>query len=365
MATFHHSTHHCNSTASVVGNRNGNGDAAGYARWQAKLAILARMPEAELAAFDIARLNLFCSAGLPGAERLDPDACIAKLEEWTKYIGRNIARWWPGFLKAPQEGEDSPGKFRMMAVASLLQRQLGVHYNMPFNDGDYDGRDSRNLFLHGLLSGRGGTCVTLPVLYIAIARRLGYPLFLVKTKGHFFARWDEPGVERFNVECAMRGFASFTDEYYQTWLTPITNAEVQSGAFLRQFTRREEFAHFLCERGNCLLDHLRIGEALEAYYHAYQIAPYDGGIRGNWVVTSIMHRAFHEAMSEADRRGTNIIPIPEMRYPEPRDAHEVWAIPQARETFARIQRIQVKGNVTAPPKWWRKPRRGEPDYTKQ
>jgi hypothetical protein len=146
------------------------------------------MPEEELATYDIARLNLFCAAGLPRAEGFDSDACIAKLEEWTKYIGRNIKRWWPDFLKAPREGEDSPGKFCMLALASLLQRQLGVHYNLSFSEGDYDGRDSRNLFLHGLLSGCGGTCVSLPVLYIAVGRRLGYPLFLVKSKEHYFAR---------------------------------------------------------------------------------------------------------------------------------------------------------------------------------
>lgn len=91
--------------------------------------------------------------------------------------------------------------------------------------------------------------------------------------------------------------------------------------------------------------------------------PYDGCIRGSWIVASIMHRTLQAAMQEANRRGTNVISIPEMRYPEPRDANEAWAIPLAKKTFARIQRIQVKPNASAAePKWQRKPRRGEPTY---
>jgi hypothetical protein len=331
--------------------------------WRRTLAQLVAMSEAELAAQDIARLNLFCAGGLPGIHAVDFDACIAKLDDWTAYIGRNSERWWPDFLRAPREGEDSPGKFCMLCVASLLQRQLGVQYNLPFTAGDYDGRDSRNLFLHGVLSGRGGTCVTLPVLYIAVGRRLGYPLFLVKTKDHYFARWEEQGGERFNVECAVRGFASRSDRHYQTWRTPISDAEVRSGAFLRNLTRREELANFLNERGNCLLDHLLLPAAVEAYYHANRLAPHDGSIRGNWIVASIMDRTLEHAAEQAKRSGTAVA-IDRMEYPRPCDANEAWAVPLARQTFARIQRIQSKGPGIVPPKWHRKPRRGEPGYRK-
>jgi hypothetical protein len=338
--------------------------APGRARWRENLARLVGMSEKELATHDIAQLNLFCAAGLPGTQRINPDACIAKLDDWAKYIDRNIKHWWPDFLRSPKEGEDSPGKFCMLAVASLLQRQLGIHYNLAFSEGDYDGRDSRNLFVHGLLSGYGGTCVSLPVLYIAIGRRLGYPLFLVLSKEHCFARWDDPRGERFNIECAVRGFASHSDEHYRTWREYITDAEVQNGVFLRNLTRREEVAHFLNERGHCLVDHLRLGEALEAYYHAHQMAPHDACIRGAWIVASIMHRTLEQAMRNADRKGISQISISDMRYPDAHDFAEVWAIPHAREAFARIMRIQSSPATVEQPKWRRKPRRGEPDYHK-
>ena len=47
--------------------------------------------------------------------------------------------------------------------------------------------DARDVFLHGLTGPeRRGTCSSLPVLHVAVGRRLGYPLKLVTTKGHQF-----------------------------------------------------------------------------------------------------------------------------------------------------------------------------------
>jgi hypothetical protein len=42
------------------------------------------------------------------------------------------------------------------------------------------------------------------VLYVAIGRRLGYPLKLVECKGHLFVRWED-AKERFNIEGTSRG----------------------------------------------------------------------------------------------------------------------------------------------------------------
>ena len=53
----------------------------------------------------------------------------------------------------------------MMALVTVLQRELGVRYDPACQDGAYCALDSRTLFIHGLLDDRGGTCVTMPVLY--------------------------------------------------------------------------------------------------------------------------------------------------------------------------------------------------------
>ena len=80
----------------------------------------------------------------------------------------------------------------------VVQEDFKVRYNparanASGADSAIDGffQNSRDIFLHGLLSGeRTGTCSSMPVLYAALGRRLGYPLKLVTTKGHLFVRWD-------------------------------------------------------------------------------------------------------------------------------------------------------------------------------
>lgn len=92
-------------------------------------------------------------------------------------------------------------------MVTVLQRNLGVEYNPESMTGPADCTDSRSLFLHGLLETGQGTCLSMPVLYVAIARRLGYPVFLVGAKQHLFARWEGDG-ERFNIECTTRSWCA-------------------------------------------------------------------------------------------------------------------------------------------------------------
>ena len=148
--------------------------------WRERICYLCELPEEELAKLDIAMLNLVCARLLPGSEGVDFTACLRKLDEWARLVRLNTEHWWPNFVSAPEKFNHSPNRFRMTALVTMLQRHLGVHYYLPFNEGDYNALDSQNLFIHGLLGGHGGTCVTMPVLYIAVGRRLGYPLKLVE-----------------------------------------------------------------------------------------------------------------------------------------------------------------------------------------
>ena len=113
----------------------------------------------------------------------------------------------------------------------------------------------------------------MPVLYTAIARRLGYPVRLVKAKSHIFCRWDGRG-ERWNIEAtASGGMDSFSDDYYKQWPEPITQDEVERGEYLKTLTPAEELAVFLAARGHCLADIGRIHEAQVAYARAHQLDP--------------------------------------------------------------------------------------------
>ena len=103
----------------------------------------------------------------------------------------------------------------------------------------------------------------MPVLVVAIGRRLGYPLKLVRAKAHLFARWDTEK-ERFNIEATGRGWNTYTDSYYRQWPHPFTKAEEQANRFLKSLSPAEVLSGFLGLRALCLKEHKRDAEAKQA-----------------------------------------------------------------------------------------------------
>jgi tetratricopeptide (TPR) repeat protein len=138
--------------------------------------------------------------------------------------------------------------------------------------GNYSFADARDCFIHGLLTGqRLGTCVTIPVLYVAIGRRLGYPVHLALAKGHVFARWQQDHGETVNIEATNLGLTTHPDSHYRAWPRPISDAEAAD--YLRPLTPDEERGLFLGTRGHCLEDNGRLDEALACYDRAAELQP--------------------------------------------------------------------------------------------
>jgi hypothetical protein len=154
---------------------------------------LLRISEAELSSLDIAVVNLACAAGLPGSHKIDVELCLETIEDWTEYVRRYTAKAMPRFFREPWEFEYSEGRFRILAMITALQRDLGVKYDVSKIPLDVP-LGIEGSFIHGIIQGDGGTCASLPTLYASVGRRLGYPIKLVsaqaKGAGHLFARWD-------------------------------------------------------------------------------------------------------------------------------------------------------------------------------
>lgn len=289
------------------------------------------LSDEELAARDIAEVNLAAAYGLPFAGELDVALLRRQLDGWAELVDRGTQRAW---LQRPRSEYDqfSDNQFRMLALVTILQRNLGIQYNLPFSVGPYDGSDSRNVFIHGLLSGHGGTCVTMPVLYAAIGRRLGYPIKLVGAKEHMFCRWDDPGGERFNIEATAPGFVTSSDEYYHHSPKPLSPTEIERGWYLYSLSPRQELAEFLCQRGNCWLDNLQTFKAVEAYYYAHQMDPNDPGYENQWGQAIILHRAVHEMDRQARINPLSTV----VSMPAPREPWEQKMYPLAHEQLNRI-----------------------------
>ena len=229
---------------------------------------------------DVALMNLLCAEGLPNAEGLDVQSALTLLDSWAVRIRSETQRHFYKFQRNPGEFEHSEGYFKMLIMAVVLYEDLQVRYNpdlianvgQPAN-GDGFFADSRDVFLHGLLGPRRmGTCSSMPVLYVALGRRLGYPLKLVTTKGHIFVRWDSPA-ERFNLDATGKGMNRYNDEYYRNWPFSLSEAEIKEHGYLKSLSAAEELAVFLSIRGQCLMAAGRYAEAASSYEHAVRLRP--------------------------------------------------------------------------------------------
>ena len=177
--------------------------------------LLALSP-AELEQFDIARMNLLCAEGLPGAEQLKVDECLATLDQWAQHIKAETDRNHHRFKEDPATYSNSEAFYKMLMMTVVLYEDYGVRYNpkritspeaTPADDHFF--ADSRDILLHGLVGPQHlGTCSSMPILYLALGRRLDYPLKLVKAKGHLFMRWDSPS-EKFDMDATGKGFILF------------------------------------------------------------------------------------------------------------------------------------------------------------
>ena len=187
---------------------------------------LLALPPVQLEQVDIARMNLLCAEGLPGAENLNLRKNLDTLDQWAQHVDsetvRNLHRFW----EHPEQYDHSLAYYRMIMLATVLQEDFGVRYDperaLPQLQGEREPNDvfygdASDIFIGGILGdGRQGTCSSLPVLYVAVAQRLGYPVDLASTEEHFYLRYEE-GTNHLNVDAAGDGFITHSDEEYKKW----------------------------------------------------------------------------------------------------------------------------------------------------
>jgi len=238
--------------------------------------LLTLSPE-QLEQVDLATINLLCATGLRGAENLDVQQHLDTLDQWAKHVARETLRNFHRFASHPDEYGGTLASYRMMMLATVLQEDFQAHYSPERAEPQLRGKressdaffgDSQDVFLHGLLGGkRTGTCASLPVLYAAVAQRLGYPVTLAATKEHLYVRYDD-GDERLNIEATSIGFKTFPDEYYRQWPSPVSNEEARTYGWLRPLSKHEVLGDFLTTRAHTLSSMKRFDAAAESWTQA-------------------------------------------------------------------------------------------------
>jgi hypothetical protein len=299
---------------------------------------------------DIARMNLLCASDMPSTEGLDIEHALSVLDEWAEKVAevtdRHLYRVNDPRPIYRDRYNGSEAHMRAEFLAQVLQEDLGVKYNLSAKD-NFSFADPSVAFIHGMIPAPGqttadtpgGTCASMPVLYVAVGRRLGYPLKLVTAHSHLFARWDGEAMykaegghdnpawrETFNCETT-NGFHKYDDDKYRTWPYPVTEAEIARNGLLKSLSPREEFAQFLGARGHHGVDVGAVSFAARCYENAYRNDPSRPCYR-SWFMHAAMATGYQPATAalhhmlaverthrEAEKRrqaagGTPGVPLP-------------------------------------------------------
>jgi regulator of sirC expression with transglutaminase-like and TPR domain len=145
------------------------------------------------------------------------------------------------------------------ARLAALRRQ--IYERGPWNDyhpcdydhSDPDGTHIPNKLLHVYLRRRLGNCVSMPILFLILARRLGLDMALASAPLHIFLRYRSPEGGIFNLETTSGGHPA-RDEWYRHNF-PMSDRALASGLYMRSLTRREGVALM----ATTVLEHLLLG----------------------------------------------------------------------------------------------------------
>lgn len=129
--------------------------------------------------------------------------------------------------------------------------------------------DPNDLFLHSVMDRRQGYCLSLSVLYLSLAERLGLDVYGVVVPGHFFVRYDN-GRTHFNIE-ATSGGASPPDEHYIAKFNVPQNG--RDTIYMKNLTKRQTLGCFFNNLGNVYNDIGDIDTAQRALERAVMINP--------------------------------------------------------------------------------------------
>jgi len=136
--------------------------------------------------------------------------------------------------------------------------------------------DPNDLFLHTVLDKKKGYCLSLSILYLSLAERLGLPLYGVVVPGHFFVRYDDGRVQ-FNIETTSKGGSAPDEHYINKFEVPVGSNSI----YMKNLNKIQTLGCFFNNLGNSYDDIGNIDSALLALERAVEINPTLSEARSN------------------------------------------------------------------------------------
>lgn len=158
-------------------------------------------------------------------------------------------------------------------------------------------------------------------------------------------RWEESNGGCFNIDATSPHFQPLDDKHFRNWPQPISDVELRSGLYFENLSPREELAAFLCLRARCLIDNLRMTEALQCCWLTAMLARSGLApiVRTFWPVVTIMARALENARQEASLDDYTDLDLRQVPVPEGSRSWERAAAPLVRKELERLARLRENG----------------------
>ena len=115
------------------------------------------------------------------------------------------------------------------------------HKMFSYDLGDPIVLKEKNRFLTGLIDSKKGSCITLPLLYVILAQRLGLPMYPVLAPSHIFVRYV--GKTPVNIETTTNGRMISDEKYIEDFLIPPQS--ISSGAYMKRLTYKEYLSELI------------------------------------------------------------------------------------------------------------------------
>lgn len=136
-------------------------------------------------------------------------------------------------------GANAPESTRLGAIRHLIYESGPWNDHRPFGYDHSDplGERVENQLLHNYLATRRGQCVSMPILFLVLAEKLGIDVRLATAPHHIFVRYTDPNGRIFSIEATSGGHPA-RDEWYRSNFA-ISDRAIESGIYMRTLSRRE------------------------------------------------------------------------------------------------------------------------------
>ena len=139
---------------------------------------------------------------------------------------------------------DADPERRIRTINTILFKKVGIAYDPDEREGK---QSVYNRYIFSILDRKRGNCFNLALLYIAVAQRLGYPVYPVSATEHLLVRWVDPAFKMQNIDPSGRG-NYFPDEDYIRRLEIPAHA-IKNGTYLRTMSYRELVGYMVADHG--------------------------------------------------------------------------------------------------------------------